>query len=488
MAGQGAIQIDVTHTIRGVERRVIGINTNFMTDHEVIRRAGEGYENALRTMGVRSLRYPGGEKSDEFLWSVPPWTSPRPTLALTGPKGRLSPMTDYVENFTTFRYKPLDFDEFMELCRRLDAEPIVCVNFDSMYLPPVSDKGRAPTQAQLLEHAVEWVRYANVTRKYGVRYWELGNESYLRGGNGSARAADYARDFLEFARAMKAVDPTIEIGANGPAHKDSVGGDDGEGGPIWWQTVLQVAGPEIGFLAVHPYPCWMWGSYDYYIAHNENLAQPVDGAYAAVEAWASSEDAARIRVFSTETNAADWAASEHHHPGLKGWPLVNDLGHALVLFDILGQHLVHPGVDMAQVWNTRWVHPERKELWNALDENNGLNATGLAIAMWGQHLKADMVEATGTDTIRAFASYDPGTQELSVFTINKERERQEVELDLRGYTAACEGTRFVLTGTDSEDQAPTITQAEELTGRDGRLCLALEPVSVSAVELRPALA
>jgi len=485
MTEREAIQVDVTKKVRGVERRVIGINTNFMTDHEVIHRAGEGYEHALRRMGVRSLRYPGGEKSDEFLWSVPPWTAPQPTLALTGPKGRLSPMTDYVGELTRFRYKPLDFDEFMGLCQRLDAEPIVCVNFDSMYLPPVSEQGTAPSKAQLLEHAVEWVRYANVVRGYGVRYWELGNESYLRGGNGSAKAADYARDYVEFARAMKAVDPTIEIGANGPTRKDDVASTDGEDGPIWWQTVLEAAGPEIGFLAVHPYPCWMWGSYDHYIAHNENLARPVDEAYAALDAWARREDAERIRVFSTETNAADWAASAHHHPGLKGWPLVNDLGHALVLFDILGQHLLHPKVDMAEVWNTRWVHPAHKELWNALDEKNELNATGLAIAMWGQHLKADMVAATNTDTIRAFASYDPDTQALDVFMINKARARQEVALALEHYVPAWEGARFVLTGMDSEDQAPTMTRAEGLAGKGGELSLALEPVSVSAVELRP---
>jgi alpha-N-arabinofuranosidase len=485
MSERAAIQVDVATVVRDTERRVIGINTNFMTDHAVIRQAGQGYEHALRQMGVRSLRYPGGEKSDEYFWSAPPWTSAQPMLALTGPQGRLSPMVDYVVEFTTFRYKPLDFDEFMGLCQRLDAEPIVCVNFDSMYLSSASGKGTPPTKAQLLEHAVEWVRYANVVRGYGVRYWELGNESYLRGGNGSARAADYARDFVEFARAMKAVDPTIQIGANGPAHKDDVAWKDGEDGPIWWQTVIETAGPEIGFLAVHPYPCWTWGSYDYYIAHNENLARPVDEACAALEAWARREDAERIRVFSTETNAADWAASAQHYPDLEGWPLVNDLGHALVLFDILGQHLLHPKVDMAEVWNTRWVHPARKELWNALGENNELNATGMAIAMWGRHLKAGMVAATSADAVRAFASHDPDTHELAVFLINKERAPQEVSLALQHYLPAWEETRYLLTGTGSEDQAPRMGQAEHLSGEGGSLHLTLEPVSVSAVELRP---
>jgi len=478
------ITVKVTSTIRKTDPRIIGINTNFLTDHEVARQAGNGYESALRGMGVRSLRYPGGEKSDEYFWSVPPWTSPRPTLALTGPKGRLAPIADYVENLTRFRHRPLDFDEFMVLCQSLDAEPIVCVNFDSMYLPPLSEKGAAPTKAQLLEHAVEWARYANVVQGYGVRYWELGNESYLRGGNGAAKAADYARDFCEFARAMKVVDPAIQVGANGPGRKDDRAWADGEDGPIWWETVLTEAGSEIDFLAVHPYPCWKWGSYDYYIGHNENFTLAVDQACEALEEWATRKDAERIRVFSTETNAADWAAS-NHYPELDGWPLVNDLGHALVLFEILGQHLLHPKVDLCQVWNTRWVHPAAKELWNALDENNELNATGHAIAMWGRHLKAEMVETTSSDTIRTFASCDPASQELSVFLINKDTVAQRIELALEDYAPAWQGTRSVLQGKGPEDQAPVFARPQDLSGEGGQLDLVLDPVSVSVVSLKP---
>lgn len=478
------LTVNVTSTIRKTDPRIIGINTNFMTDHEIIRQAGEGYETALRRLGVRSLRYPGGEKSDEYFWSVPPWTSPQPTLALSGPKGRLAPMRDYVENLTTFRYKPLDFDEFMALCQSLEAEPIICVNFDSMYLLPVSEKGVAPTKAQLLEHAVEWVRYANIVRGYGAKYWELGNESYLRGGNGSARAADYARDFVEFARAMKAVDPAIQIGANGHVRKDGRAWADGEDGPMWWQTLLERAGHEIDFLVVHPYPCWKWGSYDYYVTHNENLSLAVDQACEALEEWATRQDAERIRVFATETNAADWAAS-NHYPDLEGWPLVNDLGHALVLFEILGQHLLHPKVDLAQVWNTRWVHPAAKELWNTLDENNGLNATGQAIALWGQNLETYMVQTTSTDTIRTFASFDPITQALSVFLINKDRVAQRAQLELVNYAPAWEGTWSVLKGAGSEDQDPVSARLQDLSGEGGQLDLLLDPVSISVVALRP---
>ncbi len=478
------ITIDFAKKVRHVDPYIIGINANFLTDHAEIRQAGQGYEAALRKLGVKSLRYPGGEKSDEFFWSEPPWDKPRPKIILNGPKGRLAPMTDYIENLSTFKFKPFDFDEFIAVCRNLDAEPIICMNFDSMYLPPVSDKGIAPTKAQLLEHAVEWVRYSNIRKGYGVRYWELGNESYLQAANGGAKAEDYARDFKEIATAMKAVDPSILIGANGPGKKDEIGHADGENGPIWWQTLFEKASADIDFLVVHPYPCWKWGSYDYYTKNNNDFTFAVNQAVEALEEWAIPKDARRIRVFSTELNAADWAASDHY-PDLDGWPLVNDLGHALVLFEIIGQHLLHPKVDMAQVWNTRWVSPTEKQLWNTLDENNKFNATGYAISIWGQNIQTNMVEAIGSENVRSYASGSSESGLLSVFLINKMYNTREVSLNLKNYSPSWIGKWSILQGQDPEDDNPIYSPQMDITCHGGNKHVSLPPVSISVLVIQP---
>ena len=114
------------------------------------------------------------------------------------------------------------------------------------------------------EEAADWVRYANVTKGYGVKYWEIGNENYGNGHYGAAWEADnhadkspaeYANQVVAYADAMKAVDPTIKIGAvlttpgNWP---DGIvaGGDAG----TWNQTVLSIAGPTIDFVILHWYP------------------------------------------------------------------------------------------------------------------------------------------------------------------------------------------------------------------------------------------
>ena len=68
------------------------------------------------------------------------------------------------------------------------------------------------------QEAADWVRYANKTQHYGVKYWEIGNENYGNGHYGSAWEADdhtdkspseYAANVIAYSRAMKAVDPDI---------------------------------------------------------------------------------------------------------------------------------------------------------------------------------------------------------------------------------------------------------------------------------------
>ena len=40
--------------------------------------------------------------------------------------------------------------------------------------------------------AAAWVKYANVTKNYGVKYWEVGNEVYGNGAYGSSWEYDNA--------------------------------------------------------------------------------------------------------------------------------------------------------------------------------------------------------------------------------------------------------------------------------------------------------
>src|SRR5215211_5007202 len=64
------------------------------------------------------------------------------------------------------------------------------------------------------EQAAGSVRYANVEKKYGARFWEVGNEPDLypkRVGDPDFSPAWYSQRFRAYAQAMKAEDPSIKL-------------------------------------------------------------------------------------------------------------------------------------------------------------------------------------------------------------------------------------------------------------------------------------
>ncbi len=180
-------------------------------------------QDLLAQANIGMLRYPGGSYGDAYHWQ---------TNTVDG--GYVAPGTD--------------FDSFMGTVQKIGAQPILIANYGT------------GTPAE----AAGWVKYANVTKGYGGKYWEIGNENYGNGYYGSAWEADdhaskspttYADNVLQYVSAMKAVDPTIKIGAvltlpgNWP---DSVvaGGDSAD----WNRTVLSIAGSAVDFVIVHWYP------------------------------------------------------------------------------------------------------------------------------------------------------------------------------------------------------------------------------------------
>ncbi|PJM93777.1 cellulose binding domain-containing protein [Streptomyces sp. CB01373] len=176
----------------------------------------------MKAADVGAMRYPGGSYADIYHWKTH-----------TAPGGYVAPGTD--------------FDSFMGTARAVGAQPILIANYGS----------GTP------EEAAGWVRYANVTKHYGARYWEIGNEIYGNGhyGNGwehdeheDKSPREYARQVRAYAKAMKAVDPTIKIGAVLTTPGQWPDGVVGEGDPgDWNHTVLSEVTDVIDFVSVHWY-------------------------------------------------------------------------------------------------------------------------------------------------------------------------------------------------------------------------------------------
>jgi alpha-N-arabinofuranosidase len=176
------------------------------------------------------IRWPGGNVAQDYHWM---WG--------TGPKDE-RPAWMNLSWANELESGDFGTDEFVQLCRNLGAEPSLTVNVE----------GRGATA----EEAANWVDYANgpATSKFGslraanghpepyhVRYWEVGNEIWGDWVRGQSDATTYAANLGRYARAMRAVDSSIQL--------IGVGDNDMN----WNRTVLKSSGSQIDYLAVHHY-------------------------------------------------------------------------------------------------------------------------------------------------------------------------------------------------------------------------------------------
>src|SRR6185436_18056969 len=166
------VNVNAASVIRTVDARHFGVNAViwdgvFDTATTI---------NLLTEMDNKVLRFPGGSLSDEYHW----------------------------ESNTTLNNNwqwATSFDKFAHVASNTHAQVFITVNYGT------------GTPAE----AANWVRNANVTKGLGVRYWEIGNENYGTWETDSnPRPHDpytYAVRFKDYWTQMKAVDPTIKVGA-----------------------------------------------------------------------------------------------------------------------------------------------------------------------------------------------------------------------------------------------------------------------------------
>ncbi len=430
------ISIYPDSVIHDVSNHPIGINLDFFMDGGRFPDADQSVTEAIRDMGMKFLRYPGGEKSDLYLFSKPPYNRSEPGVTRSGG------LEDYPEMFTKdlrFVYDPLDFDEYIDVCRAANAEPVVVVAAD-YYLIPLKEGQWVTSREQLLRHATEWVRYANVKKKYGVRYWMIANESW-NPNNVNSNADIYARDVIDFSKAMKAVDSTILIIANGDHD-------------AFFRTLMTRAGDHFDRLTTSNYGVWNFQrGYKTYRDTAQVLIRPALRAINAMNSYATPEQLQRYRLIVAEFGSIDWA----NH-----WNWTNDMGHAIVTFDMAGQLLLQPQIEFSCFWNTRWIDVETKPRdHDALDKEGNILPTGMALKIWGNFLGSQMVKSNSTGKILSYASYDPGSRTLFAYLVNKGDSLETIRLNIENHAMDTTPEAWELSGTSPEDMHP-VWQAKEI--------------------------
>ena len=426
------INIDPDSVMADVSHHPVGINVDYFMDDDNYLKPERRTADALKDMGMKYIRYPGGNKSDFYFFSKPPWEKSEPTLARTG-KGAVGGRHKVMKDYSEFAVDVLDFDEFIDMCREIGAEPILCVAADE-YLVDYPEGCTWSTREELIEHAVEWVRYSNIKKGYDVKYWMIGNESWHRQ-NINSTAEIYGRDVIDFSIAMKEVDPSILIIPNGNAIE-------------FCDTVLDIAGDYIDMFCISNYPIWDYkAGYATYRDTLQDLMHPVDRALTAINKYAARPDGKKFELIVCEYGPFDWAHK---------WEFINDMGHALCNFEMTGKQLLVPEITFSQFWNTRWIENDTDphSVYDALDRHGNFNATGYSMMIWGNYLGDEMVKTTSTLHVRTFASYVPDENKLFVYLMNMVNEPQSVQLDVDGYDIDSVVEAWELIGHGPDDVDP----------------------------------
>src|SRR4030042_3987649 len=428
---QTGIQIDVypDSVLSDISNHPVGINLDYFMDDDKYLKPGRYKADALKAMGVRYLRYPGGNKSDFYFFSKPPWEKSEPTLARTG-KGAVGGRQKMLKNYSEFAVDVLDFDEFIKMCREVNAEPVICVAADE-YLVEYSKGCTWATREELINHAVEWVRYANIKKGYGIKYWMIGNESWHEQ-NKNSSVEIYAHDVIDFSKAMKTVDSSIYIIPNGNDVDFS-------------ETVLKIAGSYSDMLCISNYPIYNYrAGYDTYRDTLQDLISPATNALTAMKNAGSPES---MKIIVAEYGPFDWG---------RKWPMINDMGHTLCNFQMTGELLQIPQIEFVCYWNTRWIENDlaKTSVYDALDKHGNFNAIGWGMMIWGNYLGNEMIRTTSTLHIRTFASLDPKDKLLYVYIINKQGDSETINLNLNKYKVKSVVEAFELVGQGPDDLHP----------------------------------
>jgi alpha-N-arabinofuranosidase len=185
---------------------------------------------ALDDLKPPFIRWPGGSYASVYRW-----------------KDGIGPRANRIYHPNTVwggysDYYGFGTDEFMELCRQLNTEPLVC-------LPATS------TNPEDIKYAIDWIHYLNDPsttemgklrasyghpEPYNVKYFQIDNEPM----NHNFSPEEYARIVNVYGSEIRKIDGNLKIVACGQKRSNDLN---------WSQKVIDIAGDNFDILGCHNY-------------------------------------------------------------------------------------------------------------------------------------------------------------------------------------------------------------------------------------------
>jgi alpha-L-arabinofuranosidase len=443
----------------------------------------------VRELGPSIVRYPGGNFVSNYRWEDG-----------IGPLEERPRRLDLAWRAT--ETNQVGIDEFMEWARRAGIEPMMAVNLGTRGVREAVD---------LLEYCnhPEGTALSDRRRENGakephdIRVWCLGNELDGPWQIGHKTPHEYGRLAAETARAMRRLDPRVELVACGSSNTQM------PTFAAWEATVLAECYDAVDYISLHNYYDPLGRSRADHLASGVDLDRAIDAIVATADhVGARLGSRHRLKVSVDEWNV--WYQSRFHDQPSPEWeesyPLIEDtydVADAAVVGSLLITLLRHAdrvGIAcQAQLVNviapirTRAGGPAwRQTIFHPFAQAAAL-ARGDVLRVEPQVGTYESADHGDVPYLDATATHDEETGALTLMAVNRSTDEP---LELTAQVGAFSGYRLAEVTTlthadpttantedDPEAVVPVTNPHARLT--DGRLEVSLPPVSWNVVRLEP---
>jgi alpha-N-arabinofuranosidase len=409
----------------------------------------------VRELGPTVVRYPGGNFVSGYLWEdgVGP-VEQRPR--------RLDGAWHTVES------NAFGLHEFVEWAREADVEVMEAVNLGTRGV----EEARALVEYANHPNGTYW---SDLRRKNGaadpfdIKLWCLGNELDGPWQIGGKTAHEYGRLAQETAKAMRFVDPSIELVAVGSSNRQmpTFG--------TWEHTVLTHAYDEVDYVSMHAYYQEHDGDAASFLAEAVDMDAFIEGVIATVDAVkAAGKHTKQVDISFDEWNV--WYQSgleteDQPHLVAQQWRehprLIEDtynVTDAVVVGTFLHSLLRHGDrvkiANQAQLVNV--IAPIRSEedgpAWRQSIfwpfARIAQHARGRILRLAIESTQVSTTRYGDVDVVDAAATWDEENGTVALFLANRSLDEQsDVTVDLRGLGGASIRSAEVLTVPEGGDRS-----------------------------------
>ncbi|WP_203567629.1 arabinosylfuranosidase ArfA [Aestuariimicrobium ganziense] len=442
----------------------------------------------VRELGVTVIRYPGGNFVSGYRWEDGiGQVDERPS--------RLDLAWHSMEPNT------VGVDEFVAWCRLADVEPEMAINLGTRGVQEALDILEY-TNVPSGSHFAELRRTNGADDPYRIKLWCLGNEMDGPWQIGHKTAEEYGRIAAEAGRAMRMIDPDLELVACGSSSRAMP--TFGE----WERIVLEESWDQVDMISAHAYYYEdESGDLASFLASAEDMDRFIDSVAATADAVGAARKSDKVIGISfDEWNVWYQQRAESRPPSGDDWPvapvLLEDtynVADAVVVGNLLISLLRHSdrvfSANLAQLvnviapimtapggaaWKQTTFHPFALTAAHAKGEvlRVALDSPMVSTAKFGE-----------VPALDAVATHDDESGETVVFVVNRSTaDELEVEVAVReGAGTLVEAVTYShddpywQASADDQSVAPEANESAKLD--DGVLTVTLPKVSWTMVRL-----